>query len=207
MKQLRTSVLLVAVLMACGSGKQSAVEGKLQDWNGKPVARVKITAAQVQPIPGYEQFEAVTKTDGTFRLSGLFPSSKYVLKPWSDKWTCQTEVSVDSAPDGETNFLPLSIVIEEAFSKGSSSSITDLATGATRFAVSSDGVITDTQSGLEWIVGPNRDMNYAQAEQWVAGSNLGGGGWRLPTHEELVTLQDKGLGDSNIDPVFFFCQI
>jgi hypothetical protein len=48
-------VFLVFGLGACSEGKQSAVEGKLVDWNGKPVAGVKITASQVQPIKGYEQ--------------------------------------------------------------------------------------------------------------------------------------------------------
>ena len=37
-----------------------------------------------------------------------------------------------------------------------------------RFMVSSDGAIADSRTGLEWVVGPDRDMNYAQAEQWVA---------------------------------------
>ncbi|MCG2774886.1 MAG: carboxypeptidase-like regulatory domain-containing protein, partial [Desulfobacterales bacterium] len=91
-------LLLTLWLAACSGGKQSAVEGKLVDWNGKPVAGVKILASQVQPIKGYEQFEAVTKSDGTFRLSGPFPSSQYVLKPWSDKWTCKTAVQLVSAP-------------------------------------------------------------------------------------------------------------
>ena len=60
--EFRVSILLlVLALAACGGGKHSAVEGKLIDWNGKPVAGVKITAAQVQPIKGYEQFEATTK--------------------------------------------------------------------------------------------------------------------------------------------------
>lgn len=75
-------LLLTLWLAACNGGRQSAVEGKLVDWNGQPVAGVKIMASQVQPIKGYEQFEAVTKSDGTFHLRGLFPSSVYVLKPW-----------------------------------------------------------------------------------------------------------------------------
>ena len=66
MKKLTVCVVVLAIavfMAACGGGKQSAVEGKLVDWNGDPVAGVKITASQVQPIKGYEQFEAVTSAD------------------------------------------------------------------------------------------------------------------------------------------------
>jgi len=196
------ALALVVVLSACGGGKQSAVEGKLVDGNGKPVAGVKITAAQVQPSKGYEQFEAVTSSEGSFRIRGLFPSSQYVLKPWSDKWTCDTAAKLDSAPQGETAVLPSPMVIAQAFSKSSGSLVTDLAMGATRFTVSSEGVIADSQTGLEWVVGPNRDTNYAQAEQWVAGCNVAGGGWRMPTRQELASLYQKGVGERNMDPAF-----
>ena len=74
--------------------------------------------------------------------------------------------------------------------------------GKTRFTVSSEGVITDSQTGLEWVVGPDPDANYAQAEQWVAGCNVSGGGWRMPTRAELKTLYQQGLGDRNMDPAF-----
>lgn len=195
--------VLVAVLSSCGvGGKQSAVEGKLVDWNGKPVAGVKITAAQAQPIKGYEQFEAVTKSDGSFRMTGFFPTSQYELRPWSDKWTCDTSVRLDSAPQGETAMLPSPMLITRAFSKSGGSLVVDLSTGATRFTVSTEGVISDSQTGLEWVVGPDGDTNYAQAEQWVAGCNVATGGWRMPTRQELSSLYQKGIGERNMDPAF-----
>ena len=202
-KTLVISVGVVALtLMACGGGKQSAVEGKLADWNGKAVAGVKITASQVQPLKGYEQFESVTKSDGTFRLSGLYPASKYVLKPWSDKWTCDTAVQLDSAPQGETAVLPSPMVIAQAFSNSGGGLVTDLATGATRFTLSSEGVIADSKTSLEWLVGPDRDTDYAQAEQWVSACKAAGGGWRMPTRVELKTLYQQGVGDRNMDTLF-----
>jgi hypothetical protein len=196
-------VLVIALLMAgCGSGKQSAVEGKLVDWNGEPVSGVKITASQVQPIKGYEQFEAVTGADGSFRIRGLFPSSQYVLKPWSDKWTANIEINLDSASQDETAVLPNPMKIAQAFSKKGGSLVMDLTTGATRFTVSEDGVIADSQTRLEWIVGPDSDTNYPDAEQWVANCNVAGGNWRKPTQKELATLYQKGIGDRNMDPAF-----
>jgi hypothetical protein len=77
----------------------------------------------------------------------------------------------------------------------------DLATGAVRFEVSSDGVITDSQTKLEWIVGPDQDTSYIQATQWVADCQVAGGGWRMPTRAELQSLYQKGVGVRNMDPV------
>jgi hypothetical protein len=204
---MKRSLLLVLMLIvmlglvSCG-GKQSAVEGKLLDGAGKPVAGVKITAAQVQPIKGYEQFEAVTNADGTFRIKGLFPSSQYVLKPWSDKWTCETAVQMDSAPQGETAVLSAPMVIAQAFSKTGGSMVIDLATGATRFSVSPEGVITDSETNLEWVVGPDQDTTYDQAYQWAARCSLAGGGWGMPTRQQLKTLYQKGVGEHNMGPAF-----
>jgi hypothetical protein len=194
-------LFLVVGFCACGS-KKSSVEGKLVDWNGKPVAKVKITASQVQPIKGYEQFEAVTNSEGAFGIKGLFPSSQYVLKPWSDKWTCESAVQIDSAPQGETAVLPSAMVINKAYSKTGGSLVYDLDTGALRFAVSPEGVITDSQTGLDWLVGPDRDIkNYDQAHQWVAGCSVAGGNWRMPTCRELASLY-QGEGERNMDPAF-----
>ncbi|MBB5347055.1 DUF1566 domain-containing protein [Desulfoprunum benzoelyticum] len=194
-------LFLLIGLGACG-GNQSAVEGKLVDWNGKPVAGVKISANQVQPLKGYARLEAVTRSDGTFRLDGLYPSSKYVLKPQSDKWTCNTAVELASAPQGETALLPEPIKITEAFLKEGGIPVVDLATGATRFTVSADGVIADFSTGLEWVIGPDQDTSYAQAEQWVAGFTAAGGGWRLPTRAELQGLYQPDAGERNMAPAF-----
>jgi hypothetical protein len=76
------------------------------------------------------------------------------------------------------------------------------ASGTTRFTVSSEGVITDSKTGLEWVVGPDRDINYTQAEQWAAACKMAGGGWRMPTWKELKDLYQAGLGKRNMDPAF-----
>jgi hypothetical protein len=71
-----------------------------------------------------------------------------------------------------------------------------------RFLVSSEGVIHDTKTKLEWIVGPDQDTNYDNAVKWVESCRVAGGGWRMPTRKELLELYQKGKGDHNIDPVF-----
>jgi hypothetical protein len=175
-------MVLALCLAACGD-KQAAVEGKLVDGKGTPVAGMKIIASQVRPVKGYEQMETITKADGTFRLTGLFPSSVYKLRPWSETSTANTPVTIDSAPSGETSVLPKPMTI--------------------RFTGLADAVIFDSQTDLDWLVGPNRDTNFAQAEQWVASTGtVAGGGWAMPSQDELATLYQQGVGERNIDPLF-----
>ena len=82
------------------------------------------------------------------------------------------------------------------------STIDDLAEGTKRFKISTEGVISDSETDLEWVMGPDKDMNYDQASKWVAGCSTAGGGWRMPTRKELATLYQKGIGDGNMDPAF-----
>jgi hypothetical protein len=175
-------MVLVLCLAACGS-KQAAVEGKLVDGKGTPVGGMKIIATQVRPVKGYEQLETVTKADGSFRLTGLFPSCVYHLKPWSETSTANTAVAIDSAPPGETSVLPKPMII--------------------RFTALADGVIYDSQTDLDWLLGANRDFNFEQAEKWVASlSTVAGGGWGMPSQDELTMLYQQSVGERNLDPLF-----
>ena len=64
-----------------------------------------------------------------------------------------------------------------------------------------DGVIYDSQLGLEWAPSDGQVLNHYQAEGYARDLSLAGGGWRLPTREELKSLYDK-TKPGNVDPVF-----
>jgi tetratricopeptide (TPR) repeat protein len=64
-----------------------------------------------------------------------------------------------------------------------------------------DGVIYDSQLGLEWAPSNRQVLNHYQAEGYARDLSLAGGGWRLPTREELKSLYDKSK-PGNVDPVF-----
>ena len=140
----RFNLVVFCVLMgflAFGCGKKSGLEGKVVDGKGKPMANVKIIAKQVQPIKGYEQFEATTDSDGTFSFGKLFPTSEYILFPWFDDWssapqrslkyeankltacfnkegwTTEAKMKAQSGPEGQTTLLTSSIVIQPYISK------------------------------------------------------------------------------------------
>ena len=74
-----------------------------------------------------------------------------------------------------------------------------------RYEVSPEGVITDTTTHLQWYVGPNQDTTWDQAAAWVKKLSVAGGGWRLPTLDELQGIyeKDKGSKYGYIDAVFW----
>ena len=64
-----------------------------------------------------------------------------------------------------------------------------------------NGIVRDTNTGLEWKAGPDKDTNWDEARSWVQSLNLDGGGWRLPTRDELEGLYKKGASKSNMTPL------
>ena len=64
-----------------------------------------------------------------------------------------------------------------------------------------NGIVKDTKTGLEWVVGPDRSMTWNEAKAWVESLNVGGGGWRMPTMKELKGLYQYGKGSRNITPM------
>ena len=61
-----------------------------------------------------------------------------------------------------------------------------------------NGIVRDTNTGLEWKAGPDKDTTWNEAKSWVQSLNLDGGGWRMPTTDELKTLYKKGMGSHNL---------
>jgi len=61
--------------------------------------------------------------------------------------------------------------------------------------------VKDTKTGLELVAGPDRDMTWNEAKAWVERLNVGGGGWRMPTLEELKGLYQYGKGRRNMTPL------
>jgi hypothetical protein len=58
---------------------------------------------------------------------------------------------------------------------------------ADRFTVEKEGIIFDSQTGLEWYVGPQQDITWERAKAWTESLTVAGGHWRMPTISELRT--------------------
>ena len=61
-----------------------------------------------------------------------------------------------------------------------------------------NGIVKDTNTGLGWKAGPDRDTDWNEAKSWVQSLNLDGGGWRMPTTDELEGLYREGMGSHNL---------
>lgn len=55
----------------------------------------------------------------------------------------------------------------------------------TRFYRDQEGIITDRQTGLEWLEGPDEPTSWQMAQKWI---NSLGNDWRTPTLKELESL-------------------
>ena len=66
------------------------------------------------------------------------------------------------------------------------------------FFASDKGIVLDTNTGLVWVAGPDRDTTWDEANRWVGNLTVAGGGWRMPTIKELKTLYQKGAGTRNM---------
>jgi hypothetical protein len=73
-----------------------------------------------------------------------------------------------------------------------------------RFTKAQNGVITDSATGLEWYVGPDKDTNFRQAKSWAENLTVAGSGWRLPTMSEMRTIYhyQQETEEYIIDPIF-----
>ena len=60
-----------------------------------------------------------------------------------------------------------------------------------RYISFANGIVKDLNTGLEWMVGPDKDTDWNKAKSWVLNLNLDGGGWRMPTLDELESLYNR----------------
>ena len=75
-----------------------------------------------------------------------------------------------------------------------------------RYLVYPSGVIWDSKTGLEWLIGPDKAITFSEAEKWLTTENVGIQGtreWRIPTVKELSTLYNKWKGTKRNIPKIF----
>ncbi|SPQ00547.1 hypothetical protein NBG4_270010 [Candidatus Sulfobium mesophilum] len=181
-----SSLLLAGAAYPAGN-KGSAVEGRVVDRDGRPLAGVKVVAMLPagQYIEDYDLFEVKTKANGKFLLQGLYPGTYYRILFDGGQCNDQRE-RIRSLPSGETLKLERDYVL--IFST---------------FKVSPDGVIKDLQTGLEWAPIPMFTVTtYDIAASYAKSLSLAGGGWRLPTVEELKDLYDSANDGCGLDWAF-----
>jgi hypothetical protein len=66
-----------------------------------------------------------------------------------------------------------------------------------------DGVVKDWLTGLEWQQTVSGTHTFSEAATYCAGLPLDGGGFRVPTVKELLTLVDHSAGSPSVDGIAF----
>ena len=162
-------VLLVSMFLSACGDKTAGIDGKVVDGKGKPLSGISIIFKQVQPTQGYEQFETKTGADGSFHLTGVAPLSDYIMTPLSDKWKTKVTRKIKTLEAGQKLVLSDPIKI--------------------RFQQMKDGTVSDTKTGLQWLIHPAADITAGNVISVVKGLNDAGfADWRLPTRAELESL-------------------
>ena len=67
-----------------------------------------------------------------------------------------------------------------------------------RYILHDAGIVEDTKTNLEWIAGPDTDINWYQTNSWVKSIGVD---WRMPTIFELAEIYEKDLGNRNMTPL------
>ena len=49
-----------------------------------------------------------------------------------------------------------------------------------------NGIVYDEKTNIEWVAGPDKGTTWDEAKQWVGSLTVAGGGWRMPTMDELA---------------------
>lgn len=62
-----------------------------------------------------------------------------------------------------------------------------------RFYRDENGIVYDKQTNLEWYAGPEKNTSWDEAKHWASALDLAGGGWRLPSINELKSLYQSGV--------------
>lgn len=169
----RFSVILLICFLLFGCGDKTAgIEGRIIDGKGKPLSGVFIIFKQVKPAQGYEHFETRTSADGGFYITGIAPSSDYVMTLLSDKWSTRFSRNIKTLKAGEKLSLNTPIQI--------------------RFKQMKDGTVIDTKTGIQWSIYPASDITAANVKSMVKGlQEAGFTDWRLPSRKDLTDLMEN----------------
>ena len=74
-----------------------------------------------------------------------------------------------------------------------------------RYTKDSKGVITDSRTDLQWFVDSDRNTDWREAKEWIENLRVSGGGWRMPSKNEVRGLCKKGArkeGPEYLPPIF-----
>ena len=146
---------------------------------------------------------------GLDRTAGSYNSAKRLKQILNDSYTLGAIASIRKSPGPKKKAIrgEDSVIDLDAFKKPKPEKLDEKDTQHNeiardgQFIAYSDGIVKDTKTGLEWIAGPNKEITMDEAKAWVNSLTIGGG-WRIPTKNELLTLFIEGKGKYNRTELF-----
>lgn len=167
----------------CRSADVAALGGK--GWHLPSKIELESLANHLRAEP------AIDNTAFANTLSTIFWTSTLFLGQSDSAWFVDFDHGTSSGLRNTIAFRVRCVASEEH------------ADGAEQYSFTSHSV-KDEKTGLTWqrYVDPD-DYEWAEAKQYCMQLGLDGGGWRLPTVKELLTLVDPTRADPAIDPKVF----
>jgi len=140
--------------------------------------------------PGRYHTEVSRKAYKTERIWAKLEPGKNATLMFSleKKPVPQTDASIKQTPKHSTPVIP---PYEEKISRQDGI-----------YVAYTNGIVRNTNTGLEWKAGPDKNTSWEKARSWVRSLNLAGGGWRMPTKNEIKSLYKAGAGTCNMTPLF-----
>ncbi len=138
------------------------------------------------------------KTADAFADSGPYDfwSSTLVVES-NGRWLASLSAGYVDAPSAAANARVRCVRTHEVRATGSEH--------YTASGTGENGTVLDHWTGLTWHAqATTSEYSFAEAAVYCAGSTLGGGGWRVPSARELITLVDRSSEQAlKIDDAFF----
>jgi uncharacterized caspase-like protein len=153
--------------------------------------------------PGHQIFPVIAFIQVNNQSKKVFSSVRIPANEarvlWNSKEFVRGEVVLKFNPSSNGLHVISFDLIDDVQSKKYSCNDVRMEVGKDgRFIAFSNGTVVDTSTGLEWKAGSDRDTNWNEAKSWVQNLNLDGGGWRMPSMDELEGLYKKGTGSRNM---------
>ncbi|MDB4444068.1 DUF1566 domain-containing protein [bacterium] len=186
----------------------------------RPVARVNVVSAEVNPDKGYSgseyTFTATTDKPAT-GVSVIIGGDRYTMSGSGTEWSLAKRI--ETTGDLIFSMIAMNENVEEGglktgtffveelrdrYRDNKDGTVTDIITGEVkkRFVDNRDGTVTDLGTNLMWLKGPKRVAErWEKAEEYCRNlKHEGHKGWRLPTVEEWEKMLDRKQQNPALPP-------
>ena len=190
---------------------RSWVQSLTLDGGGWRMPSLRELAVLYKKEAGFRNMTPLLKTTGWWIWSGEpddstkagafnFYSNRHGWGPRSYSSTGRA-FAVRSRKESQEKRVEVASVPEKPSDSTSPSS--DIIGRDGQYVAYRNGIVKNTNTGLEWVAGPDKKTSWYKANRWVKSLTLDGGGWRLPTLSEAGSLFERTENQSKMSTTLF----